>query len=205
MFGAAELDDGRVESAVRGDSAAVSQLLEVLGTQVQTMVAARLNPDAIGRGAAEDLSQEVLAALAANLPSLRIATVAGLRGFVSKIVHNKVIDYLRAQPRGVSRPGSLDSTVAALSGAGPLWQMLSQSGTSPLSAAARAEHSLRVLEEMNQLKPEHRAAITLAFFDQLTTAQIAEQMSISRPAASMLLIRAIEALRKRCKPIVTSE
>lgn len=51
--------------------------------------------------------------------------------------------------------------------------------------------------ELGNLKPEHREAITLAFFDQMTTREIAERMGMSRPAASMLLLRAVTALRHR--------
>jgi DNA-directed RNA polymerase specialized sigma24 family protein len=36
----------------------------------------------------------------------------------------------------------------------------------------------------------------MAFFDQLPAAVIAREMGISRPAASMLLIRAVKALRR---------
>jgi DNA-directed RNA polymerase specialized sigma24 family protein len=92
---------------------------------------------------------------------------------------------------------SLDSTLAEYSSAGPLWQFLSLSGPSPASAAARAEQCSLVFTELGRLKPEHREVITYAFFDQLATAEIADRLNISRPAASMLLIRALESLRRR--------
>lgn len=75
--------------------------------------------------------------------------------------------------------------------------MLSASGTSPLSAADRFDCLQNVLGELGQLNERHREIITLAFFDQLATGEIADRLGISRPAASMLLIRAIKALRRR--------
>ena len=53
------------------------------------------------------------------------------------------------------------------------------------------------MSELAHLREEYRGAITMAFFDQLSTAQIAEQMGTTRQAASMLLLRAVKALRKR--------
>ncbi len=50
--------------------------------------------------------------------------------------------------------------------------------------------------ELGGLKAEYREAITLAFFDQMTTRDIAQRMELSRPAASMLLLRAVKALRR---------
>jgi RNA polymerase sigma factor (sigma-70 family) len=92
--------------------------------------------------------------------------------------------------------GSLDSTVGVFSNAGPLWQFLSVSGTSPHSAVERAELAAQLIAELGRLKPQHREVITLAFFDQLPVSEIAAQMGVSRPAASMLLIRAVQTLRR---------
>jgi len=164
------------------------------------MVAARLSSSPQCLHAMEDIAQSVLMGVNDRLPELKNRTVSGLKAFTSTIVSRRVADYLRGRPAdgAARRPvASLDSTVAGLSGAGPMWQFLSADGTSPLTAADRAEQLNRVLAELGRLKPEHRDVITYAFFDQLTTAEIAERMGISRPATSMLLIRAVNTLRRR--------
>lgn len=194
----AEFNDALVKAACEGDALSVSRVAELLMPHVRLMIAARLGIHSPEGGNADDLVQVVLTESSAALPRLQNRTVGGLRAFVSAVVAHKVADYLRAPGRRSDRrPVSLDSTVAVLTEAGPLWQFLSASGTSPLSIAARAESVSRVLTELRELKHEHREVITLAFFDQLKTAEIAERMSITRPAATMLLTRALAALRQR--------
>ncbi|MFU8829833.1 MAG: sigma-70 family RNA polymerase sigma factor, partial [Phycisphaerales bacterium] len=61
--------------------------------------------------------------------------------------------------------------------------------------ADQAEQIESMLRHLGKLKEEYRRVLTYAFFDQLKTAEIAESMGISRPAASMMLLRAVRALR----------
>ena len=83
-----------------------------------------------------------------------------------------------------------------MSGAGPLWQFISASGTSPPSAVERAELTRRLMLELGKLKPTYREVIALAIFDELPMRVVAERMHTTRPAASMLLIRAVQTLRR---------
>lgn len=167
------------------------------------MVNARLNPTPAQAHAAEDLVQDVLLQLGEGLNALRARTAGGVRAFASTIASRRVADLLRGRGQPVGAVGqdgvrSLHSTVVAgMSAASPLWAMLSAGGASPGSLADQADLAQRVMNELVMLKSEHREAITLAFFDQLETRDIAERMNMSRPAASMLLIRALKALRRR--------
>lgn len=198
MLEAAQITDAAVAAAVAdspgGDR---ERIVNALSPQVRMMVTARLaaNPDRLD--AIEDIAQQTMLAVHEALPRLDNRTVVGLKAFVSRIVGNKVADYLRRKP-GVGRApqNSLDSVAAGFSGAMPLWQLLSASGTSPLSAAARADDIQRLFAALGRIKGDYREIITLAFFDQLPTAEIAAALGISRPAASMRLIRAVEALRR---------
>jgi RNA polymerase sigma factor (sigma-70 family) len=181
---------------VRGTAQAVETLLRAIGPQIRLMVAARLP----GRyHDLEELTQLVLVALHDALPRLERPTVAGLKAYLSGIVTRKVADHLRRRGGGdLVGPAwpSLDSTVMGLSGASPLWQLLSAAGTSPPSAAAQADQFARLMEELGKLKADYREVVTLAFFDQLPTRDIAERMRLTRPAASMLLLRALRTLRR---------
>lgn len=198
-FGAATLTDEVVQAASGGSTVECERVAQALAPQVRLMVMARLSPTPAQFHAVEDVTQAALTSLTAGLERLNHQTVPGLRAFVSTIVARRVADHLRARrPVAVAggRIRSLDSSVGDYSDAGMLWQFLSASGTSPPSAAERADELRLVMEELGHLKPEHREVVTFAFFDQLPTSEIATRLDISRPAASMLLIRAVKTLRR---------
>ena len=192
------ISDDLVSRACAGDAEAVSGLFAAMTPQVRIMVNARLNPTLAQTQLAEDIVQESLLAVRESIGSLQRQTAGGLRAFTSTIVSRHVADALRDRQR-MNRRGvrSLDSNVQAdYSGATPLWAMLSAGGASPVTQADQADLVPRVMSALESLKPEHRQVITLAFFDQLETGDIAGELNISRPAASMLLIRAVKSLRR---------
>ncbi len=199
MFGATEITDAGVQAAASGSREDTARVLGAIQPQIRLMVAARLSPTPAQFHAAEDIAQQVSVGVTSGLNRLENRTLTGLKSYVSRIVANKVADYLRthgAADGARANVRSLDSTVGGIAGAGPLWQLLSSGGTTPLSAVDRADRLRVVMLELGQLKAEHREVITLAFFDQLRTSEIAARLGISRPAASMLLIRAVKALRR---------
>ncbi|MDY7109932.1 MAG: sigma-70 family RNA polymerase sigma factor [Planctomycetota bacterium] len=202
MLGAAHVSDEVVARAAGGSREDLHRLLEALEGQVRLMVAARLSPTRAQYEAAEDLVQQALTAVTEGIGRLEIRTGAGLRAFTSKIVAHKVSDYLQgkgASPRGGPPLRSLDRTIGSTSQSGPLWQFLSVSMASPATAAERAEQAARVVEELSSLKQEQREVLILAYFDGLSTAEIGQRLGLSRNAASMLLLRATRALRRRMK------
>jgi DNA-directed RNA polymerase specialized sigma24 family protein len=118
---------------------------------------------------------------------------------VSGIVARQVVDSLRhptAGRAGLRAAVSLNTTVTSFSQAGPLWQILSASDTSPSSAFGRAEQVSRLIAELGRLKADYREIIILAFFDQLPMLEIARRRGSSPKAASMLLLRAVRTLRR---------
>jgi len=200
MYGAQQLLDDDVRRAAEGEPADRERIAAVLEAQVQVMVAARLSPHPGQFDAVEEIAQQAMMAVVERLPTLANRTVGGLRSLVSVIVARRVVDFLRGQKRAKlagQRVASLDSTVADRSNAGPLWQFLSAGGPSPLSAVRDADQMSVVLSQLGQLKDEYREIITMAFFDQLTTRDIADRIGTTRRAASMLLLRAIRELRQR--------
>jgi RNA polymerase sigma factor (sigma-70 family) len=208
MVGASGLTDEVVRTAAGGAQTAIHRILEAMEPQVRLMVAARLSPTRAQYDAVEDIAQQSMLALMEGMPRLEQRTVGGLKAFASVIVRHKVSDLLKGRGQGPEAgPGarSLDSTAASFSTAGPLWQLLTAGLASPRTMAEQAEQLDRLMDELGRLKPEHREVITLAFFDQLGMTEIAAQMHTSRPAASMLLIRAVRALRRAMRIATQTE
>ena len=200
MYGAERLTDEDIRRAADGARPFVERVTEALLPQVRVMVGARFSAHPGYFDVVEEVAQAVMIAVADALPRLENRTIASLRSLVSVIVSRRVVDFLRQKKRAnlAGRPvASLDTTVVDLSDVGPLCNFLSVGGPSPLSAARQADQISLVMSELGRLKQEHREVITLALFDQLTTAEVAERLGISRRAASMLLLRAIKALRRR--------
>jgi RNA polymerase sigma factor (sigma-70 family) len=200
MYGAEQFSDDVVARAVSGSDADRDCIADALDPQVRMMVIARLSPHPHQLDAVDEIAQEAMVGILKSLPTLRTKTVGSLKSLASAVVSRRVVDFLRRQK--AARPGgrpvaSLETTVRDFSRIGPLWQFLSAGGTSPLSAIARADQVSLVLAELARIKDDYREIITLAFFDQLATAQIAEQLGVSRRAASMMLLRALRALRRR--------
>lgn len=195
-----ELTDEMVAAAAGGSREAVERIVLAMVDRIRLMAYARLNPAAGKSELVEDITQESMESLLRGLPTLQNHTVGGLRSFASTVVTRRVADAIR-DPAGAGRgrpaPRSLDSTVAQFSSVGPLCQFLAGSGTSPLSAADRDEQFQRAMTELCHLKEEHRTIITLAFFDQLATGEIASHLGVTRQAAAMTLLRAVRALRER--------
>ncbi|MCK4340466.1 MAG: sigma-70 family RNA polymerase sigma factor [Phycisphaerae bacterium] len=195
------MTDEMVRAAAEGAEPERTRVLEALEPWVRLMVIARLGPPVAQIDGLKEVTQEVMVALTPGITRLENQTARGLRAFTSQIVRHKVSDLLSRQQKGVAdgRPiRSLDSTVCRPSGAHPLWQLLSASGTSPGSAAARAEQIARLMAELGQLKPRYREVITLAVFDALPMAEIAREMGLAQPAtARQLLKRALLTLRRK--------
>jgi RNA polymerase sigma factor (sigma-70 family) len=161
------------------------------------MVAARLSAKPSQAPLVDDVTQQAMTGIAVGLPRLENQTVAGLKAYASVIVARRVADCLQQMHVGPDGPAvrSLESTVRLTSRNGTLGSLLAASGSTPSRQATRAELLSRVLLELERMRPVYRDVITLAFFDQLTTEQIANRLEISRPAASMLLLRAVRKLR----------
>jgi|GEM_PF-819773 len=204
VSGTATLTDELVRRAAEGAPEELGRLMEAIQPQVRLMVVARLCPLAAQMHDVEEIVQEALMGVVRGLSRLRCPGVQGLRAFLSGLVSRRVAAFLRHRRRQLPPAGrvcSLDTTVAGESCCAALWQLLSCSGTSPLSAADRAERVARVLAAFAALPTEQREAITLAFFDQLTPDQIGSRMGLSRGAAAMLVVRALRALRASVTPM----
>jgi len=197
MFGAETITDTQVADAAGGSESDREGIAMAIAPQVRAMVLVRLAPGISQDHAVEDLCQQALMDIIQGLATMRNPMVATLKRFASTVVSRRVADFINSGCVARARTaGSLDSSIAALSSVAFMKDLVEASDLSPRSMAARTEQTRAVLEEMGRLKPEHRTVIALAFFDQLPIGDIAEHFGISRPAASMLLLRAVRTLRR---------
>jgi RNA polymerase sigma factor (sigma-70 family) len=198
MSGQVELSDSVIVAAAEGSDWARAQLLEVLTPQVRLMVRARLAPTPNQLFAVDELVDQVLMGVVGGVGRLENRTATGMKSFLSRIVRNKVADFIR-EARAPGRRlaiQSLDTTVADLSQVGPMWQFLSASGMSPRTALDHAECLSRLMDELGRLEAAEREALVLTFFDRLTVAEMAEQMQLTRAAAAKLVVRGLRTLQQ---------
>lgn len=197
MFRIETITDEVVRSASQGSAEDCERILKAFTPEVFAMIAVRFAPTPAQFHAVEELAQESLMALSKGLANLRSPTMNGLRSYASGIVTRKVATFLKeAHPNRSARVFSLDSSTQHAAIAGPLRELLTASGLTPRSALVQVEETGRVIEALAKLKPSYREVITLSFFDQLSMDETAERMDLTRPAASMLLMRAMKALRE---------
>lgn len=186
--------DSLVGEAAGGSQAAKAQLSERLLPRVRAMVIARLVPSPAQQHDIDDLTQDCLVAILDGVTGLREPKAAVLRAYASTIVSRKTADYIRKAAADANRRNGPGSDGAADS---RVWATILADSLSPRSSAARRDEIRQLVLALSDLKESYRRIVTLAFIDQISMKEIAEQLEISRPAASMLLMRAIRTLRRQ--------
>ena len=138
-----ELPDGLVASAVRGDRHAREELLALIRPPVLSYCRARLGLQESVRYSADDVAQEICAAVAGALPTYRLKGLS-FRAFVYGIAAHKVTDAFRAAGRDRTEPmAELPDTPDAADD--PEHRLL---------GAERAEHLRALLTHLTQHQQE---------------------------------------------------
>jgi RNA polymerase sigma factor (sigma-70 family) len=135
----------------------------------------------------EDLIQQTfLDLLAAASP------VHSVRATLFTIAHRRLLDRLRAryQLNAVELVSSL--SVADL-------------GTSPSSAVARSEQERLLHQALARIPLEHRIALELAYWEDLSGPEIAEILGITENTVRSRLARARQALREEVRALGASQ
>src|SRR6185295_13806841 len=122
--------------------------------------------------------QEVLISISEGLSGMREPTAIALKSMTSVITARRVADFLRTEKGGNRSPNrSLDSSLHGPTTTLFMRDLIPASSLTPRSPAVRAEGVRRTMGELSRLKDEYRDVITLAFFDQLPMAEVADQLS----------------------------
>jgi len=186
--------DGLVERAVRGDEAALTELLEVTGPQVRAGLAVPESLRAVL--SADDVLQETYTDAWLHVGSLRERSVEGFRAWLARLARNNLLDarkLLLADKRGGNRRrvrgGSEEDSLLGLH------ERVQAGSRTPSAKAVRRELCERMREALDQLRGDHRRAVELYDLQGRPIEEVAEALGRSPGAVYMLRARALDGLR----------
>lgn len=192
-------DQELIDRARRGEADAFSALVKRHQGPLRALIAIELGDGIRGRVEVDDLLQETLLRAFRSIASFEGNTAEAMRLWLSGIAHHAVVDEARrlaAQKHDYRREVALAAPAAGDSGT-PARGVLDppSPAASPSRVLRRKERLERLLEAIHALTPEHRQVVILARIEQLPIKEVAVRMGRSEKAASMLLLRALLALR----------
>jgi RNA polymerase sigma-70 factor (ECF subfamily) len=185
--------------AAEGDQRALTDLLMPYRNRLKRMVKIRLNQRLQGRVDASDVIQDAL--LEASQRLREYVDGPGMPFFLwlRHLAGQKLIDvhrrHLGAHKRDANLEISLHQGAWPMASSASLAEQLLGRLTSASQAAMKAELRLRVQEALNNLEPLDREVLALRHFEQLSTAETAEALGISKSGACSRYVRALKRLK----------
>lgn len=136
------------------------------------------------RTTAEDITSEVFLKMVENFQTFD-GNEKQFRNWLYRIATNAVNEHLRKTTRR--------SAILAW-----VWQGSNKAGVAETVAADESQHNQAVIKKaLLELKPDEQAIVTMRFFENLKTEEIAEVVGASASTVRSQLSRAMEKLRKR--------
>ena len=186
-------DDASVQAFMDGDNAALKHVYDRHGSLVHSFCRRSLSAER-----AADATQEVF--LAAWRSRERYRPESGtLPGWLLGIARYKVIDILRvdgrsAQPLDVSQARDLASSDST-GDSGAVRRPLAEGANDNLEISRTAERML-LADAITRLPARAQEMVRLAFFDDLTHAQISERCDVPLGTVKSDIRRSLERLRR---------
>jgi len=181
------------------DEAALAELFSTHRDRLWRMVNFRIDRRLRSRLWPDDVLQD--AYLAAQKRIHRFAEDGFASPFVwlRLIVHQTLIDLHRqhfgTQKRDVDREISLDGKRFTQTTSASVMFQLVGDWTTPTQAAVRQERLGVVEQAITELEPLDREVLALRHFEELTNAEVAEELGIKGKAASIRYVRALKRLK----------
>jgi RNA polymerase sigma-70 factor (ECF subfamily) len=189
-----------LQSAGRGDRAALGDLFARHRDRLRRMVQLRLDQRLQGRIDPSDVLQEtyveVSRALADYLRNPELPFFLWLRLLTGRKLQALHRHHLRTHARDANREVSLYRGALPQASSESLAAQLLGRYTTPSQAAMRVELQLRIQEALNSMEPLDREILALRHFEQLSNAETAQVLGISEAAASNRFVRALKRLKK---------
>lgn len=192
--------DDLLRRAGVGDPNALAELFARHRDQLRRMVRLRMDRRLRGRVDPSDVLQEaqleIVRRAAAYASDPRLPPFLWLRLITGQRLMALHRTHLGAQMRSAGQEIALHHGPMPQATSVSLAEMLLGRLTSPTQAAQRAEVRLLLQEALNRMDPLDREVLTLRHFEELTNAEVAQVLGLSKTAASNRYIRALERLRE---------
>lgn len=168
--------------------------------QLRRMVRLRLDRRLQGRVDPSDVLQEaqleVFRRAAAYAADPRMSPFVWLRFITGQQLIASHRRHLGAQMRSAGQEIALHRGPMPQATSASLAEMLLGRLTSPTQAAHRAEVRVLLQEALNSMEPLDREVLALRHFEELSNAEVAQVLGLTKTAASNRYIRALERLRQ---------
>jgi RNA polymerase sigma-70 factor (ECF subfamily) len=183
----------------RGDGDAVNGLLERHRTAIRRMIDLRMDRVVQRRVDASDIVQDVLVEANRRLHDYLANPTMPFRLWLRHMARDRLIDAHRrhrvASSRSVDREVPLVTAGTGDQSATDLVDQLADRELTPAAAATWRELERRFAAAVEKLDETDRQIVLLRHFEHLSTADAAEILGLSKPAAGMRYLRAMRRLR----------
>jgi RNA polymerase sigma-70 factor (ECF subfamily) len=192
--------DELLRRAGAGDQHALAELFDRYRDRLRRMVRLRMDRRLRGRVDPSDVLQEaqveILRRAAAYAADPRLPPFLWIRFITGQRLMALHRHHLGARLRSAGQEIALHHGPIPQATSASLAEMLLGRLTSPTQAAQRAEVRLMLQEALNGMDPLDREVLTLRHFEELSNAEVAQLLGLSKTAASNRYIRALERLRE---------
>ena len=189
-----------LKRSINGDEAALQKLFDRYHDRLKRMVHLRLSRRLQGRVDDSDVLQEAYLDVSRRLNEYvedsKLPFFLWLRhmtGLKLTEIHRR---HLGTQLRDADREVSLHRGGLPEANSVSLAAQLLGNLTSPSQAAMKAETRIYVQEALNSMDPIDREVLALKHFEQLSTAEIADVLGLSKAGAGSRYLRAIKRMRE---------
>ena len=192
-------DREQLRRAADGDDEALRALFEAHRDRLKRMVHLRLSRRLAGRVDDSDVLQEACLEAARRLEEYlrepKLPFFLWLRHLTALKLAEVHRRHLGTQLRDADREVTLHRGMLPMADSVSLAAQLLGTLTTPSQAVVKAETRLLVQEALNSMDPIDREVLALKHFEQLSMAEIAEVLGLSKAGAGSRYLRAIKRLR----------
>ena len=200
MTGESDEVSGLIRRAAAGEEAALRELFSRHRDRLKRMVHLRLSRRLSGRVDDSDILQEAYLEAARRLDEYlrepKLPFFLWLRHLTALKLAEVHRRHLGTQLRDADLEVTLHRGMLPLADSVSLAAQLLGTLTTPSQALIKAETRLLVQEALNSMDPIDREVLALKHFEQLSTAEIAEVLGLSKAGAGSRYLRAIKRLRE---------
>ena len=200
MTGESDEVSGLIRRAAAGEEAALRELFSRHRDRLKRMVHLRLSRRLAGRVDDSDILQDAYLEAARRLEEYLREPKLPFFLWLRHLTALKLVEvhrrHLGTQLRDADLEVTLHRGMLPLADSVSLAAQLLGTLTTPSQALIKAETRLLVQEALNSMDPIDREVLALKHFEQLSMAEIAEVLGLSKAGAGSRYLRAIKKLRE---------